>query len=110
MKKSGKQIILTGIRPTGIMHLGNYAGMILPLVKLQNISSGEKKIFLMVADLHALTTIEDEKNLGKNIILTVSLALASGVNPKKMTLFVQSRVPEHSELSVVLGMIVPISV
>jgi tryptophanyl-tRNA synthetase len=105
-----KQTILTGIRPTGIMHIGNYAGMLLPLVKLQKSAAlNGGKIFLMIADIHALTTIEDATNIKQNSLITASLALAAGVNPKNTTVFVQSHVPEHSELNVLLGMLAPIS-
>ena len=91
------------------MHIGNYAGMLLPLVKLQNsaVSDGGK-IFLMIADLHALTTIEDSKNISKNTLLTTSLAIAAGIDPKQTTIFAQSHISEHSELAMLLGTNTPV--
>lgn len=95
------------MRPTGKLHLGNYWGALVPWIKLQN--GGEHRCFFMVADLHALTTgYEDTKDLQQNIHDMVLDWLAAGIDPEKSTLFVQSQIPEHSELSLILSMITPL--
>lgn len=99
--------VLSGMRPTGKLHLGNYWGALVPWIKLQN--DGGHRCFFMVADLHALTTgYEDTKDLQQNIHDMVLDWLAAGIDPEKSTLFVQSRLPEHSELSLILSMITPL--
>jgi len=97
--------ILSGTRPTGPLHIGNYLGAIESWVKNQS-----KNSFYMIADWHVLTT---EYNAGLEIKkLTIEVALdllASGIDPEKCTLFVQSQVKEHSELALLLSMVTPIS-
>lgn len=102
-----EKTILTGIKPTGAAHIGNYAGMILPLINLQKTASKNDEIFVMIADLHALTTSEDYKNMEKTTLAIASLMIASGINPEKMTIFVQSHLPEHSELGIILSTVTP---
>lgn len=99
--------VLSGMRPTGKLHLGNYWGALVPWINLQK---GEKhRCFFMVADLHALTTgYEDTKNLQGNIHDMVLDWLAAGLDPEKCVFFVQSRVPEHSELSLIFSMMTPL--
>ncbi len=95
------------MRPTGKLHLGNYWGALVPWIKLQN--DGQHRCFFMVADLHALTTgYEDTKDIQQNIYDMVLDWLAAGIDPEKSTLFVQSRLPEHSELSLLFSMITPL--
>jgi tryptophanyl-tRNA synthetase len=106
MATDDKKIVFSGMRPTGILHIGNYFGALLPLVKLQEEADG---FFIMIADLHALTTLEDSKNLEKNTLKLAETYLAAGINPDKAIIFVQSQVPEHAELATILGMITPIS-
>lgn len=92
-----KKTVLSGIRSTGRLHLGNYLGALKGMLELQN--NDEYETFYMVADLHALTTPYDKNTLAsntKNIILDY---LAVGLDPEKSILFVQSAVPQHTELA-----------
>ena len=100
-----QETILTGLRPTGTLHLGNYFGAIAPLLELQK----SHKVYLMIADLHALTTLDDRKQLAENTLKTAALYLAFGIDPKKTTIFIQSHIPAHAELAILLGMITPLS-
>ena len=100
-----KSIILSGMRPTGELHLGHYFSVLKNWIELQN----SYRCFFMIANLHALTTFEETAQIKKNTIKMAALWLAAGLDPKKSTLFVQSEVPEHSELAVILGMISPLS-
>jgi len=106
MAERQKTIILSGMRPTGALHVGNYFGALLPLVKLQDKADG---FFVMIADLHALTTLEDSKNLKKNTFNLAAAYLAAGINPERAVIFVQSQIPQHAELATILGMITPLS-
>ena len=100
-----KNIVVSGMRPTGRLHLGNYFGALSNFVKLQN----EHKCFFFVADLHALTTAYDRtENLALNSKQMVIDWLAAGLNPEKCTIFIQSHVPEVSELATLLGMFTPL--
>ncbi len=95
------------MRPTGNMHLGNYEGALKNWVKLQD--SGEHDCFFFVADLHALTSdYADTSNIKKNTIEMVSDWIASGLDPERSTIFVQSMIPEHSELHVILSAVTPL--
>ncbi len=105
-KENKKRIILSGMRPTGILHIGNYFGALLPLVQLQKEAD---EFFIMIADLHALTTLEDSKNLKENTLKLAATYLAAGINPDKATIFIQSQIPEHAELATIMGMITPLS-
>jgi tryptophanyl-tRNA synthetase len=99
--------VLSGMRPTGKLHLGNYWGALVPWINLQN--GGKHQCYFMVADLHALTTgYEDTKDLQTNIHDMVLDWLAAGLDPEKSVIFVQSRLPEHSELSLIFSMITPL--
>ena len=98
-----KQTLLTGMRPTSTLHVGNYFGALKPLIEYQK----QYQTYLMVADIHALTTLEDTKDVRENTLKIVMLYLACGVNPKKVTLFVQSLIQEHTELATLFSMIVP---
>ena len=101
-----KQRILSGIKPTGNIHLGNLCGALSNWVKLQD----DYNAFFMIADLHALTTVyEDTINILKDKEQLKIDLLAIGLDPKKCTLFVQSDVPEHAELHLILSMITPLS-
>lgn len=100
--------ILSGMRPTGLLHFGNYIGALKQWVELQN--SGEYECFYMVADLHALTTeYQNPKNLKEYTLQILIDWISVGLDPNKSVLFVQSLVPEHAELYTLLGMITPIS-
>ncbi len=95
-----KKVIFSGIQPTGNIHLGNYLGAIKQWVSLQD--EADKSIFCVV-DLHAITVPQDPKKLKSNILSIAALYLASGINPKKSLLFVQSERSEHSELAWMLN-------
>ena len=95
------------MRPTGNLHLGNYEGALKNWVGLQD--SGEYECFFFVADLHALTSdYADTSAIKQNTIDMVSDWLASGLDPERSTIFVQSMVPEHSELHVILSAVTPL--
>lgn len=101
-----KKRILSGMRPTGKLHIGHILGALNNWVKLQD----EYQCFYMVADLHALTS--DYANTAKiqeNIREMVIDWLACGLDPEKSTLLVQSRIPEHSELQLIFSMVTPLS-
>lgn len=99
-----KQRILSGIRPSGDLHLGNYLGAIQQWIALQK----KNDVFYMVADLHAITTPYDSKTLPQVTRDTVIDYLAAGLDPKKATIFIQSHVPAHSQLMWLLNTITPI--
>src|SRR6056297_727151 len=90
--------VLSGIQPTGRPHWGNYFGAIRQYIHLQEEHEG----FYFIADLHALTTVRDATQLRQNVIDTALDLLALGLDPDKATLFVQSHVPEVSELCWIL--------
>jgi tryptophanyl-tRNA synthetase len=92
--------VLSGIRPTGNLHLGNYYGAMINFLKMQE----EYKCFFFIADWHALTTHSDPKTLHINVKNILSEYLACGLNPEKAVLYVQSDVPEIAELYLLLNM------
>ncbi len=96
--------ILSGIRPSGGLHLGNYLGAIQQWIALQK----KNEVFFMVADLHAITTPYDPPQLPRLVRDTVIDYLAAGLNPAQATIFVQSHVPAHSQLAWLLGTITPV--
>ncbi|MBI2119254.1 MAG: tryptophan--tRNA ligase [Elusimicrobia bacterium] len=103
-----KKIVLSGMRPTGRLHLGNFAGALSNWIKLQN--QTENQCLFMVADWHALTTdYEEPSKIESNIQEMVLDWLAVGLDPKKTIFFRQSWVKEHSELALILSMITPLS-
>lgn len=97
--------VLSGMRPTGALHLGHYHGVLVNWVKLQH----EHPCLFFVADWHALTTqYDDPQHIHKNSMDMVVDWLAAGVDPDQATLFIQSRVPEHAELHLLLSMMAPL--
>ncbi|MEO0293589.1 MAG: tryptophan--tRNA ligase [candidate division WOR-3 bacterium] len=99
------QRILSGIRPTGKIHIGNYFGALKNWVVLQS----EYETFYMVADWHTLTTnYEESQELRNRIIETVVDWLAVGIDPKKSVLFVQSQIKEHAELHLLFSMLITV--
>ena len=97
--------VLSGMRPTGRLHLGHYHGVLKNWLELQH----EYECFFFVADWHALTTqYEDPTGIPDSARDMVVDWLAAGINPSSATLFVQSRVPEHAELHLLLSMITPL--
>jgi tryptophanyl-tRNA synthetase len=100
-----RQRILSGMRPTGKLHLGNYYGALYNWLKLQE----QYECFYFVADWHALTTeYEDAANIRDYIPEMLMDWLAVGLDPQKSTLFVQSALPEHAELYLIFGMFTPV--
>jgi len=98
-----KPILLSGIQPTGQLHLGNYLGALKNFVDLQN--SGRYQCYFFIADLHSLTENFRPKEKSRQIFDLLADYLAAGLNPKKATVFVQSDVPAHSELAWLLSTI-----
>lgn len=100
-----QQRVLSGMRPTGKLHLGHYHGVLKNWVKLQH----EYECFFFVADWHALTTHYDDPSIMERSVWDMVIDwLAAGVNPGSATLFLQSKVPEHAELHLLLSMITPL--
>jgi len=98
--------VLSGMRPTGQMHLGHYHGVLKNWIELQN----EYDSYYFVADWHAFTThYADNIDLESNVSNMVVDWMATGINPNTSTIFVQSKVPEHAELHLLLSMSTPIS-
>jgi len=93
--------IFSGIQPSGNLHLGNYLGAIANWVKLQD----EFESIFCIVDLHAITVPQDPAELRRKTIEIAKIYLASGIDPKKSTIFVQSHVAEHSELAWILNTI-----
>ena len=105
MTSESKNRVLSGMRPTGRLHLGHYHGVLKNWVKLQH----EYDCFFFVADWHALTThYEDPQIIGDSIMEMVIDWLAAGVNPANAKIFVQSEVPQHAELHLLLSMVTPL--
>lgn len=98
---NGKAIVMSGIRPTGFLHLGNYFGAIQNYVKLQE----SYTCYFMVADLHALTTHPDTKTLKDNVHRVLAENIACGIDPEKAALYCQSHVRETAELYLYLNML-----
>lgn len=99
-------VVVTGMRSTGPLHIGHLVGVIENLKKLQD----NYKSYFFIADLHVLTTnYENVSDFKKNRIEVMLDWLASGVDPNKATLFIQSKVPAHTYLHLLLSMIVPVS-
>src|SRR3982750_1956239 len=97
--------VLSGMRPTGSLHLGHYHGVLKNWIRLQ----GEYPCLFFVADWHALTTdYEKPEALQKNAWEMVIDWLAAGVDPSQAMLFIQSQVPEHAELHLLLSMMSPL--
>ncbi|RQO76234.1 tryptophan--tRNA ligase [Aquitalea sp. FJL05] len=98
--------ILSGMRPTGSLHLGHYHGVIKNWVELQS----SHDCYFMVADWHALTTNYDNVSIIEKSIWDMVIDwLAAGVDPDKATVFLQSKVPQHAELHLALSMVTPLS-
>jgi tryptophanyl-tRNA synthetase len=99
--------VLSGMRPTGKLHLGNYMGALANWVKLQD--SAQYECYFFIADLHALTTdYADTSGIAPNTLEVALDFLGAGLDPKKCTIFLQSEVRQHYELPLLLGMITPL--
>ena len=100
------QRVLSGMRPTGALHLGHYHGVLKNWIKLQH----EYECYFFVADWHALTTHYEDSQIIQNSVWDMVIDwLAVGINPGSATMFIQSKVPEHAELHVLLSMMTPLS-
>ncbi|MEF3280701.1 MAG: tryptophan--tRNA ligase [Elusimicrobiota bacterium] len=100
------KVVVSGMRPTGKLHLGNYWGAIYNFIKLQD----KYKCYFFIADLHSLTTSSDNiDDISNNSLLMVIDWLVCGIDPKKCVIFRQSAVKQHCELHLILSMITPIS-
>ena len=96
--------VFSGARPTGRQHLGNYLGAIKNYVKLQE----EYECLYCIVDLHALTTLETTKDLRQNTLEMALDWLAAGIDPQKSIVFIQSHVPQVTELHTILSMVTPL--
>jgi tryptophanyl-tRNA synthetase len=94
-------IVMSGIRPTGFLHLGNYFGALRNYVKMQE----QYTCYFMVADLHSLTTHPDTRELKENVHRVLAENIACGLDPEKVALYCQSHVPETTELYLYLNML-----
>jgi len=102
---ASKPRVLSGMRPTGKLHLGNYMGALANWVKLQD----QYECYFFIADLHALTTdYADTSKVAPNTLEVALDFLGAGLDPAKCTIFVQSKVQQHFQLPLLLGMITPL--
>jgi len=99
-----KKRILSGIAPSGNLHIGNYLGALKQWVDLQK----DYTVFAMVADLHAITVPQDPKTLQEKSLEVACLMIACGIDPKKSVIFLQSAVPAHLELYWILNTLTPV--
>ncbi|HVT05458.1 MAG TPA: tryptophan--tRNA ligase [Thermoanaerobaculia bacterium] len=105
MTNGSNQYVLSGLRPTGRVHLGNYFGAVRNWVRLQD----QYRCFYFVADWHALTSdYADPSQITQSTFEAVADWLAAGLDPEKCTIFVQSQVKEHAELHLLLSMVTPL--
>lgn len=100
-----KKRILSGMRPTGKLHIGHYVGALENWVKLQD----EYESFHLIADYHVLTTSLDTKDIYQNSIEMLIDWLASGLDPEKSPMFRQSQIKEHAELNLIFGMLITVN-
>jgi len=96
-----KEIVVSGIRPTGFLHLGNYFGALRNYVRMQE----KYDCFFFVADWHSLTTHPDTKELRESVLRVLAENIACGLDPEKVCLYLQSQVPEIAELYLMLNML-----
>jgi len=101
-----KPVVVSGLKPSGELHIGNYLGMLKQAVELQ--SSNKYRCFYFIADYHALTQRYNPKEKAEEIYKMAVDALAAGIDPKKSVIFVQSHVPEHANLTWIFNTITPV--
>ena len=101
----GRPRVLSGVQPTGALHLGNWLGAIRNWVDLQH----DHDTYFCVVDLHAVTVPHDPQRLAEDTLSTAALYLACGLDPELCTIFVQSQVPAHSELCWLLNCVTPLN-
>lgn len=100
-----KPRLLSGIQPSGKLHLGNYLGALKNFVDLQN--SGKYECYFFIADLHSLTEEFNPKEKAKQVLELMADFIAAGLDPKKSIIFQQSQIPAHSELAFILNTLTP---
>src|SRR5690349_19010316 len=96
-----KEIVVSGIRPTGFLHLGNYFGAMRNYVRMQD----DYQCYFFVADWHSLTTHPDTKGLRESVLRVLAENIAAGLDPEKVCLYLQSSIPEIAELYLFLNML-----
>lgn len=101
---SDKKILLSGIQPSGVLHIGNYFGAMKQFVDLQD----KHETYISIVNYHALTTLQDAQKLSRYTIESVIDHLAVGLDPKKATLFVQSDVPQVTELTWIFNTLITV--
>ncbi|MEM1393855.1 MAG: tryptophan--tRNA ligase [Cyanobacteria bacterium P01_D01_bin.116] len=104
-----KQRVFSGVQPTGNLHLGNYLGAIRNWIELQNQYKDEYENYFCIVDLHAITVPQDPKTLAKNTYHLAAVYLACGLDLNYSSIFVQSHVPAHSELTWLFNCITPLN-
>src|ERR1700761_6347855 len=101
LRYMAKEIVVSGIRPTGFLHLGNYFGAMRNYVRMQD----DYDCYFFIADWHSLTTHPDTRELSTSVHRVLAEYLACGLDPKRVTLYVQSDIPEIAELYLLLNML-----
>ena len=104
-EKGAKLRVLSGVQPSGTLHIGNYLGAIKQFVALQD----EYDAFFCVVDLHAITVPQNPEQLRANTLEVAATYLAAGIDPQKSTIFIQSHVPAHAELGWILNTMTPLA-
>jgi len=102
-----KPVLVSGVQPTGKLHIGNYLGALKNFIDLQN--SGKYQCYFFIADLHALTENPEARDLSKNIYNLAADFLATGLNPEKSVIFQQSQIKPLQELKWILSALTPVS-
>jgi len=102
-----KPVIFSGMQPSGPLHIGNYLGALKNWVSLQN--SGKYDCYFCIVDYHTLSGDMTPLERRKNILVMASEFIAAGIDPKKSTIFVQSHVPEHTELAWIFNTVTPVA-
>lgn len=103
-KTKTKKVLLSGMRPTGNLHIGHLFGTLQTWKELQE----THECYFMIADLHALITLENTENVKKDTLSMLAWWLAAGIRPTSSTIFLQSNIPEHAELAFILSNLAPL--
>lgn len=96
--------VLSGVRPTSLLHIGNYFGAISQWIQMQE----KHDCYFFIADLHAITEPFNPKELSENTLNVAASYIAAGLNPKKSLLYIQSQIPEHTELGWIFSTLIPL--
>lgn len=102
-----KSVVLSGIQPSGRLHIGNYLGALENFVKLQN--SSEYECFFALVDYHSISEDYEPKEKRQMVLDLAANFLAAGLDPKKSTIFLQSQIPEHTELAWIFNCVTPVA-